>query len=979
MTRARICWDWPALTEATQIDAGAMQVGDPRADAVFLAVHQPVPIGRITGELVSIVSEKDLLSEFVKVGDLNQPLLLFVTGDVGSGKSHMVRWLRSSIGERPNWHVVYVEKRNTSLTRVIEKIIEGLDSGPISQIRDALNDAGAESQTLEQAQLRLLNELRVLVQTDEAESVLGRSASHEKTRLDGVVLKAARENVRVLIGDLHLSDYLQRPGGPIERITKLAMPRTSDTDDEVSEVDVRLDEHDLIVEGVNFSDLNQTAAQTVRALSNTRVRTAVAQLLNHYLPRAKARVFAGRNTNLLELFAEVRREIESQGKELCLFIEDLVLLHGVDKELAHALTIPAAPGLCRVRTAIAVTSGYLRSIDTFEDRGERFTMDVATNTVAQDDQRSFVARYLNVSRLGLDVVAEAIDEIRNARVPNGCSECSVRTECHDAFGASTDGFGYFPFNGNAIGQLTHLVSSKTFRPRDILRRVIRAGVQVADNELKESGTFPSKRFASELDPNRQRVPVATQQFLEGFTSSSEQEITLRNFYSEHPPKVTAELARIAKFLDIELSELPKSPEKDDRSVSRPPPTPSSTMEESAFDRWFLKGTRLPAADALKMRAWFFNQLYLRLETGDHGHLVTKKDGLLIIGGVTVSRDRSFEIENSGGGGGGQTFDGPKHVFKRTASTAKLFADIAAVESKKFSTDDNGSWYFLAMDVLDDFAGEVVAAADAFRQKVDPEESIIVLRLLGRLSAQGADDGVLNVSGLFRRPTGGADAGRTTFVNETDRMRRNALDALRLSFTQAQGNGASSLLDAGGLYKELSATTNLSKISGTKSTAVLEALRGFHVRFATDAWRPLINTFDQVLQHLDPGEDFGKAWTDMRELVNLANNAGLLPRQDSKTRFEEALEELPHGVDSSWRFVARHRNSDDLETLVWDIPNDCLIHLQKLQRLSEQCVSILDHIERSINLDARPHVEASREAISAEFLKLCNLLDDVVKS
>ena len=63
--------------------------------------------------------------------------------------------------------------------------------------------------------------------------------------------------------------------------------------------------------------------------------------------------------DLLDVFEDVREEIASRGQELCLLIEDLVLLHGIDRQLAQALTIPASARLCRLRAAIAVTSGYL--------------------------------------------------------------------------------------------------------------------------------------------------------------------------------------------------------------------------------------------------------------------------------------------------------------------------------------------------------------------------------------------------------------------------------------------------------------------------------------------------------------------------------------------------------------------------------------------------------------------------------------------
>ena len=105
------------------------------------------------------------------------------------------------------------------------------------------------------------------------------------------------------------------------------------------------------------------------------------------------------------MFENVREEIAARRQELCLLIEDLVLLHGIDKQLAQALTIPASARLCKLRAAIAVTSGYLASMDTFTDRGVQFTLDIGLDAIGGPGLRDFVGRYLNAGRLP----SEAID------------------------------------------------------------------------------------------------------------------------------------------------------------------------------------------------------------------------------------------------------------------------------------------------------------------------------------------------------------------------------------------------------------------------------------------------------------------------------------------------------------------------------------------------------------------------------------------
>ena len=65
--------------------------------------------------------------------------------------------------------------------------------------------------------------------------------------------------------------------------------------------------------------------------------------------------------------------------------------------------------------------------------------------------------------------------------------------------------GLYPFNATAVDRLIALASPGEFRPREILRQVIRAPLEVAEEELPAGGTFPSSRFARTLDQTRSQV------------------------------------------------------------------------------------------------------------------------------------------------------------------------------------------------------------------------------------------------------------------------------------------------------------------------------------------------------------------------------------------------------------------------------------------------------------------------------------------
>ncbi len=60
-------------------------------------------------------------------GDPTDDRIVPVVGESGTGKSHLIRWLDANIERSDDLHVVYIEKRGTSLKQVIHKILEGLD------------------------------------------------------------------------------------------------------------------------------------------------------------------------------------------------------------------------------------------------------------------------------------------------------------------------------------------------------------------------------------------------------------------------------------------------------------------------------------------------------------------------------------------------------------------------------------------------------------------------------------------------------------------------------------------------------------------------------------------------------------------------------------------------------------------------------------------------------------------------------------
>ena len=343
---SHVCWDAEDLQWAAPIDAAALASDD----AIFLATHHPLSIRRTAGPDSTDgerVDEAALLAEFKRpVG--NDPHVVVISGATGTGKSHLVKWLHASADD-PKWHVVYIEKRNTSLRRVIETILQDLTGPAIDDLREKLQVAQVASQDLEETKDRLLAELAIRIERPEVAN-------------ESAYAQQARKILPDLLRDPVLRDHLLDKEKAIHRITRLGLEGITEEDDDDSGLFIV--ENDLPLKPENLADASAPGVKAVKRLaSSAQLRCEAVEVLNLELRRAKARAILGTGIDLFDVFDEVRRELHNRDLELALFIEDLVLLHGIDYELAQIFTEGRGAEGFRsgMRVAIAVTDGYLAS------------------------------------------------------------------------------------------------------------------------------------------------------------------------------------------------------------------------------------------------------------------------------------------------------------------------------------------------------------------------------------------------------------------------------------------------------------------------------------------------------------------------------------------------------------------------------------------------------------------------------------------
>lgn len=968
MSANRICWSRAAVDFATQVDVGGLDADDPHADAVFRAVHQSLPVREESGGGQTSVSEDDVLRAFTRPITSNEPLLLFVTGEKGTGKSHLVRWIKSRLGSRPSWHVVYIEKRNTSLRRVTERILADIDTPRARDIREQLDRASSEITSDEEAMNALLAQLDQLVTFDQAAEI-GNLPEVPPAELADLRRKAHR-----LLGDFTFRRELSVLDGPVHRIVRLARGGTDPAED-INAADLHLTETDLEVDPGSFDDLGQELQGLIAALvANRSMRADIAALCDWYLPQAKAQVFIGRGADLLDVFEDVREEIANRGQELCLLIEDLVLLHGIDRQLAQALTIPASASLCRLRAAIAVTSGYLSnpSFATFADRGLRFTLDMDLDAIGHAGLRDFVGRYLNAGRLSERALADS-----DADTPNACWRCPDQPRCHDAFGVSRDHYGLYPLNEIAVDRLIKLASPGEFRPREILRQVIRSPLEIAEEEFPVGGIFPSSRFARTLDESRSQLdPTVRNDIRKRNAISPEAEISLRAFYALSPPTADAGVEEIARYFGDQLTEgVADGSEPPGRhSEPRPEPGPRRSDEVRRWtdDPKFL----LSAATANSVRKWICETVVAQLQNGPYGVAVRKIKGKnqWRIGSYTLYLT-DVRIDRAHGGGAVESRN-PFRIKATDANAALIRGILAAVGGDSLDAA-RGEWFFGLQTRMTDYAGVLAGLATGGVDTILPQavEALTVLRHISAKPGQTVHDALTPM--LTPVPPQSLNPAVREFLRNVRAVRDEALIALRDHATAAKGTGRPSLLDTGLLYGDIRSQLRARAVAGPPGS-LLGRLQGMQSRASARAWADVTAAFATAARVFDPGEDLSDTLTVVDRLVSAGLSYGKLPRADFRATYEEARGRLTPESMEIYRHLAKKLADKPGPEDIWDICDDPLPRLEALTRYATVTNELLDGIASNIALTPSGG-SFDTGALIGDFRDLADLLDDMARS
>lgn len=467
--------------------------------AMFFATHAPLkirrrdPSGRRAGGGSEAVTEDTVRKDFLGRKAPGGVLLMPVIGESGTGKSHLVRWVKERTPSTDRREVIYLKKSDTSLKAVVKALLVQVKSSELDKLRTDVDkmSSGLDQAGLEQALVNRLQE------------ALAAAPVEQGTIRD----LYGKDGLQVLLQDPYVSNHLRRSGALIPQLAKSILnDRDKDEKDrplEFTVADLPVD----ILEAGKAAEVTQDMLQLLGV--DTDLQVAAVRLLNTHLQTAVANATIGGVGRLQEAMLEVRRQYASQGKEIVLLIEDFAVIQGFQRDLLDAIIEVGERGgkndLAPIRTLMAVTTGYYESLpDTVRTRVQAATGYVYDLDAQFDPQErigeisSFVGRYLNAARLGRERV-EKHDQQAGMQVPNACGECDFLQQCHSAFGNSAEGHGLYPFNEPALRRAIHARPAPgkagAFNPRVVISEVVK-NVLIDHADAIAEARFPDPLFAN---------------------------------------------------------------------------------------------------------------------------------------------------------------------------------------------------------------------------------------------------------------------------------------------------------------------------------------------------------------------------------------------------------------------------------------------------------------------------------------------------
>ena len=490
-----ICWERGNVGKAISIKAKI----DEKQTHYFLACHSPMT--HIQDEKSKRkITEEELYRNLTTSSQRDKQIVIY--GEPGTGKSHLVHWLKLRFdygheqAELENVVPVIIERRSGSLKDALAQLIEQLGEGfqkyldPVQQAIEKLSDATARQMLANELSLELGPRW-----TDRDREKIDKRIKHlgQACRAEG------------------FGGWLCRDGGVIERTIGLLI-ESSDIKDR--ENTPQFQPEDLLVKD-RFRTRRKNSEEVLALIDELdefpSLRELAADHLNEALRHAIVDMVGLSGANLRKVFDAIREDLNSDGKELALFIEDVSAMSELDVEIVNALEPQDRTDLCPLTAVLGMThTGYAKLRDNQKQRIE-FVYRVDGETTENWSQNKetlakFTARYLNAIRLEETEVVQIATERQasNGDVTRSkCTSCSAKTACHSAFGAvEIEGteIGLYPFSRETAPRVLNLIRNDEATPYSANQRGLL--IRLLSPVLSDTASLDDRNF-----PNAATLPV----------------------------------------------------------------------------------------------------------------------------------------------------------------------------------------------------------------------------------------------------------------------------------------------------------------------------------------------------------------------------------------------------------------------------------------------------------------------------------------
>ena len=1006
--RQYVCWTRESVMAVSPRDAASLGPGH------FQAVHHPLRLRqrrieeRQGGHWVEQEAVLDALS-----GSLRPDGYLFVpiVGGSGTGKSHLVRWVHEQVRDRAGWEVRYLAKNRTSIRRVIEIVCEGLDGAAIRAVREALATAPAHAETEEVLAERLLDELALITSDPPGNLQLDARQLELQEKL--------RRELPDVLRDPVVRRRLTAEASVVPRLVGLAL-RGREHGDGLDDDAIYVTEDDI---PVSFEEIGSASAGArgtlLQMASNATIRLGAVQLINRCLPGAVKRVFVSDRVNLIEVFRDVRRELLRRDKELVLFIEDLTVMHGVEREFLDAIVEPAiAPDgkMCRLRILFAVTAGHFDDLDTVRTRCEdAYWLDApyGEDGVGEEEAVSFVARYLNAGRLDARLFEDGWDRAgEKSFPPNACAECELQDQCHEAFGTSEEGYGLYPLNREAIGKLTLALSSirfdpresTRFDPREVVRRLVNHFLLRSEIELPRRD-FPSDALVAPFERESEPLDaILAARLRSRHPGDHEQLANVLRYWTpggeETVPDVVLDAFGLPLLQRSSASEEPGSEEPGsaaDPVARRRPSARRRGVSDPAGSGGapnLLKGSA--SSFFAELTAWHGNQRTLTARATNHFRKLIHKT-------VLENLEWSAAVINDGPEFKEHLFHPEKHVYIEGSVTvqrrdgAMIIVDQSPetagglqgllLLNENFDTEypNEARYRHLAAKLIDEWTASVMTtleSGDVEGQRAEVE-GLLVCGLVGG-AFQKARDATDYLAELFTEvpaPDSERSSAWHDLVDEAATQQRRLQPKVEAYFGEARGTtGAVRGVRADVLLGVIARITEAWPMRS--SDAAIERLMRKARGIVVEEWEALVAEGAVVAQSLDRG----RSWEDQAgRVLGLVERTHVLGRlRDTQVlnelrRIKESTKSISVGELS--RFVDIFKSQaavpDQLRCLASPLARDLMLVARFVGRVDEVLQQIDDDLSHlDTGEDSESELQRVTEAILETISRLTGSLEEV---